>query len=268
MMRTTKRRWLVAGVVLVVCAFMIPAGVWLCLSHEPDFYRAMRSVPNDRRKKGARQFVAQSIQLRNDIINEERWEAMFSDQEVNAWLAEDLVTQFADQIPAGVREPRVAFEPDRAILAFRLDEGPFRSVVWVVVHVRVPEPNLVALTIEKIRAGVLPVPADQILERIAQHARDRGIDVRWEREAGLPVAKIRYQPHLERRDVVLEQCQILDGHLRLVGRSESSTKLAHFSLPSGRFLQANFPRKRRVHRSGSSGEAPAPLLRNSSSPES
>jgi hypothetical protein len=246
----------------------IPLGIWFCLSHEPDFYRALESVPRERRKTGARQFVAQSMQLRNDIINEGHWEAVFSDQEVNAWLAEDLVTQFADQIPSGVREPRVAFEPDRAILAFRLDDSPFRSVIWVVMRVRVPEANLVALTIEKIRAGVLPVPADQVLERIAQHARERGIDVRWEHEDGLPVAMIRYHPHLGRRDVVLEQFQILDGYVRLIGRSEATGELAQFGLPSGRFLQANFPRRRNVHRSAGSGRTPASFLRSSTSPES
>ena len=58
----------------------------------------------------AKRFVAQSLQLRNDICNEPTWEAVFTDQEVNAWLAEDLVTHFADQLPPEVHEPRVVFE--------------------------------------------------------------------------------------------------------------------------------------------------------------
>ena len=36
--------------------------------------------------------------------------AVFSDQEVNAWLAEDLVTHFADQLPPEVDESARLFE--------------------------------------------------------------------------------------------------------------------------------------------------------------
>ena len=77
-----------------------------------------QSVPRDQREAKAKHFVASSLQLRNDITNERDWQAVFTDGEVNAWLAEDLVTTFADQIPAEVHEPRVAFEPDRITLAF------------------------------------------------------------------------------------------------------------------------------------------------------
>lgn len=267
-MRKHLRRWVLASLVLVAILIAIPAGLWFCLAHEPAFYRDMKSLTGERQREGARQFLAQSLQLRNDIMNEERWEAVFSDQEVNAWLGEDLVTQFADQIPTGVSEPRVAFEPDRVILAFRLDENRIHSVVWVVMRIRVSDPNVIALTIEKIRAGVMPVPANQVLDRIAEHARDRGIDVRWEREAGLPVAKLSYQPHLGRRDIVLEHFQILDGYVRLIGRSESSRELARLRLPTGRFLQANFPKKRRVHRSSVRESSTESTFRSSSTPAS
>ena len=43
-------------------------------------------------------------------------------------------------------------------LAFKLDQGPVQSVIWVVARARVPEDNVLALTLEKIRAGALPSP--------------------------------------------------------------------------------------------------------------
>lgn len=248
-MRMTWRRGLLVAMLALGVLAAIPAALWLLLTHEPDFYRVRTSQGRGQKRHEARQFVAQSLQLRNDIINEERWEALFSDEEVNAWLAEDLVVHFADQIPQGVCEPRVVFEPDRAILAFRLNEGPIRSVIWVVAQIRVPEPNVIALTIEKIRAGVIPVAADSTLAGITQHLRARGIDVRWERDGPYPVARIRYRPHLERRDVVLENFQIQEGHVRLTGRSERSRVAARLGLPSARLLQATFPLSRTIHRS-------------------
>ncbi len=267
-MRKSKRRWIMAGAVLLLLLGVVPGFLWISLTHQPDFYRALSRLSAERRKEGARKFVAQSLQLRNDIINENHWEALFSDQEVNAWLAEDLVVHFADQLPPGVSEPRVVFEPDRAILAFRLEDGPIRSVIWVVARVRVTEPNVLALTIEKIRAGVMPVPADQVLERIAQHARSRGLDVEWDKESELPVALIRYTPHLSRRDIVLEHFQIFEGHVRLTGRSENRAANAHLTLPSAALLQATFPRSRKVHRSGDSGSRPVSFLRSSTTPAS
>ncbi len=101
-----------------------PGGAWLSLTHQPRFYRAIVQVPRAEQEVKAKRFVAQSMQLRNDISNEPTWEAVFTDQEVNAWLAEDLVTHFADQLPPEVHEPRIVFEADRVTLAFQLDQGP------------------------------------------------------------------------------------------------------------------------------------------------
>src|SRR5262249_22650077 len=185
------------------------------------------------------------LQLRNDIHNEPTWEAVFSDQEVNAWLAGDLVTHFADQLPPEVHEPRVMFELDRITLAFELDQGPVRSVIWVVARPRVPEPNLLELTLEKIRAGVLPVPAEKVIDRIIEHVRGHGLDVDWKRVDRLPVVTIRYSPDSERDDVMLEQLQIREGQIRLEGRSNRSKGVVTApTLPTRKVLQSKFPRRK------------------------
>ena len=243
-MRKVQRRWIVAGGI-VAAVLAVPALAWVSLTHQPEFYRAVAAMPRARRQAEARRFVAQSLQLRNDIVNEPRWEAAFTDAEVNAWLAEDLVTHFADQIPPGVHEPRVVFEPDRVTLAFQLDEGPIRSVVWVVAQVRVPEGNTLALTLEKIRAGVVPISAERLLDRITAHARDRGLDLRWERDGDLPVAVVRYTPNPRRADIVLEALEVRQGRIHLSGRSDRSRgAIASPTLPSRRILQSTFPRPR------------------------
>src|SRR5689334_1218215 len=136
--KTTKLLW--AGVILALLA-AIPAGIWLSLTYQPSYYRAMVLQSREQREGKARKFVAQGLQLRNDICNEPNWEAVFSDQEVNAWLAEDLVTHFAAHLPPEVNEPRVLFEMDRIILAFQLRQRGVQSVITVVARPRVPEGN-------------------------------------------------------------------------------------------------------------------------------
>src|SRR5436305_3525862 len=216
MLKMMCKRLLGAGSFLCVIV-TLPVGIWLSLTYQPAYYRDIVSLPHAQSEAKARHFVAQSLQLRNDICNEPTWEAVFSDQEVNAWLAEDLVTHFADQLPPEVHDPRVLFETNRVILAFQLEKGGLQSVITVVARPRVPEGNTVELTLEKIRAGILPVPADNILDQIIEHARRHGVDVRWKRRDGYPVVVMRYTPNLSREDVELEELEIRRGQIRLAG---------------------------------------------------
>jgi hypothetical protein len=243
-MRKTSRRLLWIGILLGIVV-SIPAGVWLSLTYQPSYYRAMVLQSRDQREGKARKFVAQSLQLRNDICNEPNWEAVFTDQEVNAWLAEDLVMHFADQLPPEVNQPRVLFELDRVILAFQLRQRGVQSVITVIARPRVPEGNTVELTLEKIRAGILPVPADNILDRIIEYARCHGIDVEWTRRDGYPVVLMRYAPNLDREDVRLEELQIRGGQIRLAGRSDRAKgAFLRPTLPSRKVLQSKFPRRK------------------------
>lgn len=238
-----RRRWIFGGIGLLTL-LALPPIAWLSLTYKPRVYRQMKraELPADLRQIKAKHFVAQSLQLRNDIVNEPVWEAAFSDQEVNAWLSEDLVTSFADQLPAEVHDPRVIFEDDRATLVFELDRGPIRSVITVVCRVRVPEDNLVALTLEKIHAGILPLPVEQLTERITYHARRHGLEVEWGRDGDAPVAFLRYTTASDRTDVILERVQILDGQLRMGGRSQHTRgRLANPTLPKRKVLQSTFP---------------------------
>ena len=256
-----RHRFALLGALVVLAC--VPLGLRECLRYQPDFYRNRVVVPPERRRAEAQQFVAQSMQLRNDIMNESSWEANFTDEEVNAWLAEDLVQHFADQLPPGVREPRVAFEPDRAILAFQLDQGSLKSVVWVVLSVQVSAPNELELTLEKVRAGMMPVPYDALLDRVTAHVRAQGIDVSWDRTGPHPVATVRYEPTLTRTDIRLEQLQFLQGRVRLAGRSErreGEERTAMLRLPGREALRAQFPRS--THQPSGS------ILRRASRPDS
>ena len=267
-MARRRKRLLIIGSALAVLA-TVPGVVWVSLTHQPRFYRAMVRVPRAQVQAEAKSFVAHSLQLRNDIVNEPTWEAVFTDQEVNAWLAEDLVTHFADVLPPEVHEPRIVFDVDRVTLAFRLDQGPVRSVIWVVARARVPEENVLALTLEKIRAGVLPVPAEKILERITRHAWSQGLDLRWERDGDLPMAIIRYTPHGERDDVVLERLQIGGGRIRLAGRSHGGKGIVRApTLPTRKVLQSKFPRRNFHDHDKADPPAFEESLRNSASPTS
>lgn len=264
MSRRSRRIAIVAFATLLV-VLLVPVALWWSITYQPRFYRSVVDVPREQRQERAKRFVAQSLQLRNDIVNEPRWEAVFTDQEVNAWLAEDLVTHFADQLPPEVHEPRVIFDDDRVTLAFQLDQGPIRSVISVVARVDVPEQNVLELTLERIWAGAMPFPADPIIERITERAVRHGLDIRWEHLGEQPVALIRYSPDLTRNDVVLEHVVIRSGQIRLAGRSNKVNGAAVAPvLPRRRMLQIAFPKRQTQAAEGS----PSTAVRSSSSPTS
>jgi len=262
----SKKLWIAVGTVVGFVA-LVPAVGWFSLTYQPSYYREMisQTVPHDQLERRAKRFVAQSLQFHNDICNEPTWEAVFSDQEVNAWLAEDLITHFADQLPPEVHDPRVLFEMDRVILAFRLERGGVDSVITVVARARIPSDNTVELTLEKIRAGILPVPADGVLDRVTELGRRHGVDVAWSKVEGYPVVRLQYTPNLAREDVRLEDVEIRSGRIRLAGRSDQN-KGAFFTprLPSRRILQLTFPRENFQFLGGASPKAGRAFQRTTS----
>ena len=243
-MRSSRKRKILVGIVatLLVLGVLVPLAIWRSLTYEPPFYRELTSMDRAIRRVEADHFVSQTFQLRNDIANEGHWEASFTDEEVNAWLAEHLVSHFRDDIPEGVSEPVVVFDLDRVTLAFKLDQGPFTSLVWVVAELRVAGDNTIALSLEKIRAGAFPVPAEEIAARITRQARLNGLQIDWRQERGESVAYIRYSPTPGRVDVVLERLSILDGRIFIGGRSDRAAgRFSGLELPDRRVLQMNFP---------------------------
>src|SRR5438105_2587718 len=65
-MRKIKRGWILTGLILVLI-LVVPVVAWVSLTHQPHFYRASTSMTKERRQAEAKRFVAQSLQLRNDI---------------------------------------------------------------------------------------------------------------------------------------------------------------------------------------------------------
>lgn len=246
-MRRPGRRWKLLGAALFVLAALPPLA-YLGLTYKPHVYRRVRNaeLPLQQRQARAKHFVSQGLQLRNDIENEPRWEARFSDEEVNAWVAEELLATFAEQVPPEVHDPRVLFEDGKATIVFELKRGLIRTVITVVCRARVPQDNVLALTLEKINAGILPFPAEQLTEPITQHAKANGLDITWGKDGRAPVAYLRYTTDPERADVVLEKVQFIDGELLMSGRSnKKGGRVASPKLPGRDLLQSRFPRRAR-----------------------
>ncbi|MDX2036111.1 MAG: hypothetical protein SFX72_05630 [Isosphaeraceae bacterium] len=229
---STKRILIGAAVVLAVPAIVV-VGLRLSLRHEPRFYRQLLAAPRAEVEVDAKRFEQDSLQLRNDIVNEPTWEGVFTAREVNAWLADGLSKHFGDQIPSELRDPRVLFEQDRILLAFQWTAKGITTVVSAELEVDVPEDNVLEFVIGSVRAGALPLPTDRFLEPLRAAAAERGLLIEWDEVEGRRRVRVAVGPEAEKPSVALERVDVAPGQIRLSGRSIRATDAQPWSPDRG-----------------------------------
>jgi hypothetical protein len=227
---------LVGGIILLLFSGGAFAVLYALLRHEPNFYRQSAVPPGAARQQQSKAFETQAFDLYREINNDLDWQAKFTEMQVNSWLAEDFIrSNLAQQLPAGVSEPRIAFRPGRVLLAFRYGDGTWDTVVSVEAKVWVPkqEPNVVALQIEDLRAGAMPIAVKVLQDELTEGARQQNIDVQWYRHEGKPVAILRFQADRREPSLQLDELEVGDGYLFVKGRSvdpDAPRRIAEYPL--------------------------------------
>lgn len=216
--RMSRKQVVVSGGVLLFLAAGV-AGTLLALYHTPTFYAAALTEPADPqvRKQQAKKFVQTTMQLVDGIRNANRWSEEFNQEQVNSWLAEELPGKYRDWLPDGVREPRVRFDEGTFELAFQYDKGTWRGVVSGKVRPWVAGPGEIALEIQSLRAGLVPIPLDEVLEEVSTELNNVGWRIEWKQSAGNDVLVV----HLDNDDPdrpQLDAIQLRPQTLRISGR--------------------------------------------------
>lgn len=218
--------------VVMLVAVLVAGGLALSLfgtyrasQHVPAFYeKAIRLEPVAQAQAGD-ELERQVLELHNEARQEGEWQAVFTDEQINGWLAVDLPAKFPDALPAEVREPRVAIDPQQIQIACRYDAGAAKTVVSLALEIkRTDEPNVVAVRIRQVRAGLLPLPLKQGIDRITVAAREAGIPLRWAQKEGDPVALVTLPMTHEqfgKRQLKLRTIQLRDGEIHFSGSTEA-----------------------------------------------
>ncbi len=216
--------WLgsMAAALLALTAFLLYRGT----QHVPEFYdQALTfSVPVTRQIQVGDDFERQALDLHNQATKPGLWQAEFSDEQINAWLAAVVPRNHPQALPAEFRDPRAKITEQGVQIAWRYQSGRFQTVLSLSGRVYLTDkPNQVALRLQGVRAGWVPLPLDRLLQRVSAAARQNGVDLLWSQEDGDPVAVFQVPRQLERypgRDIHLETVELQPGKLRLVGRTE------------------------------------------------
>ena len=114
-----------------VALFAVAAGVALYTAFHaaqrvPEFYRQAVAADPSTQHVPRDEFIAETTALASDLHREGRWQHEFTAEQINAWLALELATNYPELLAAGWSEPRVEIErtsgDDRLPLPARLAE--------------------------------------------------------------------------------------------------------------------------------------------------
>lgn len=221
-----RKRAITALVLLAVVGVLVGGTVW-SLKFQPTFYqRAMaQSAPPEVRRQQAKEFVQTTLRLVDGIRNEDRWSHEFSEDAVNGWLAEELPVKYAGWLPPEVAFPRVKFEKDSVLLAFQGRQGMWRGVVSARVRPWVTGPNQLALEIQSLRIGLVPLPLDEVLGEFVKNMNSAGWRMQWRNSGKKDVLVV----DLDEGDLaenhdrpVLEVVELAPNCLQISGRRTSA----------------------------------------------
>jgi hypothetical protein len=227
-----KRLGLVATLGVLALAALGGGVVWALLQ-VPDFYEEALTaqVEPTARKQAAETLVQQTMKLVDDINHENTWCEEFTQQQINSFLAEDLHEKYSDLMPKQVQDPRVFFSGGSIHVGFRYDDKKYKGIVSVKARPWIPAPNQLAVEIESVRAGLVPIPLEQIMTEIDKRIEAEGWHTRWTQRNGNDVVIVHFES-TRKGDPVLESIEVANGTVRVAGRRRTEDSVESASLES------------------------------------
>jgi hypothetical protein len=219
-----RSRSKIAGVVslLALAAIAMVGGiVMLTTRHVPEFYaEAITAEPHEQRQAND-ELLERATTLNNDLRRGGRWQALFTAEQINGWLSVDLEENHPELLSEGFSEPRIQIRKGKATIACRYKSGVMNTVASATFELYLAEPEVLALRIDNVRAGALPMPMKAIVDGVAQAAERLNLRVQWRQVKGDPVALISMPAaHDDKLVYKLDALEMREGELYIAGRTE------------------------------------------------
>ena len=228
-MRRLLRILVVGAVVFAAVSGLTSYGVYRASQQVPEFYQhALQAEPQEAELSGFR-LEQQVREFANDVRFRRRWEASFSAEEVNGWLASDLSRKYPLLVPKGVDQPRVAIDPEHLQLACKYSNKRIRSIISIDADIQLTgQPNVVAVRLKSVSAGILPVPLKHIRKGVSKAATRSNLDLQWSDQGEDVVALVTIPERHEEIDGLLrvDRIELRDGILYVAGHTDRGEDVA------------------------------------------
>lgn len=241
-MRAISRRtlYVAAGMPLATALFL--AAIYLGWRHEPPFYRTALEADKDAQIRASNALLEQASALINDVHKKGQWQALFTADQINGWLAIDVPKNHGSLFPAELVRPRVELNRGRIVVACQQGSGAFASVVSLTVEPYLTGPNELAIRIRSARSGWFPLPLQPILDQVSRGAADAGLPLRWEQAGGDPIAVVSLSTRrADGKMLSVESLDIQSGELYVAGTTRSGSWPSEGEPESEPVLQATLP---------------------------
>jgi hypothetical protein len=160
------------------------------------------------------------------------WEALFTDTDVNGWLAVALEEKFPGWLPETISDLRMAFTDPWLLVGFHYQDAHYDTVVTLRMIPYMVEADGLAIRLESAHAGALPIPLEKIVQACRQGASAHHVPLRWVRQTNRPIALLPIDQLLstDKRRCHLKTVELSAGQLLITGSSE---KLSYELTASG-----------------------------------
>jgi hypothetical protein len=220
-MHRVTRRGLIIALALAGLAGTAALAIVAALRSVPADYEAALRLGAARAAKASDEFLQEAAGVASDVRRPGAWDAVFTVEQINGWLAVDVPENFPDLLPPGVNEPRVFIHPGDLTIACRYRNGAIDTVLSLGCDVYLQSPNVLAIRIKSARAGLAPLPLSKVLEVISHTAQELELPLEWRRSGGDPVALVNVvPPHARSRGPIeLDSVELHEGELAVAGRT-------------------------------------------------
>jgi hypothetical protein len=218
----------IAALVVVGLAAALVGGAYYAARQEQPYYeQALRAEPEVLERNG-KELESRASVLYSDVKQVGQWRALFTDEQINGWLATQLVTLLDGKMPDEMRDPRIATKPGELTLGFRNRSSGVESVISVSASVLVTEAGDIGICFESARAGSLPLPVMAFADELATICRKAKVPVRWTQQNGHPVAivAIASKAASDNRDFFVDSIELRQGEMYVAGHTDVSTRQA------------------------------------------
>ncbi len=188
---------------------------------EPYYEQALRTEP-EVLERGSRELESRATALYSDAKQIGHWQALFTVEQINGWLATQLATDTGGGLPSNMRDPRIAIAPDALTLGFRTKSGGVETVISVNASVLITDDGNVGIRFMSVRAGALPLPILQLADELAAACKKLKLPVRWTQENGRPIAivNITSNASTKNRDFFVDSIELRNNEMYVAGHTE------------------------------------------------
>jgi hypothetical protein len=226
------RKIRIAAVAAVSAAVVVAVALWAAyrsVRQVRPFYQDALALDRDVLEQGRQELESRATALYSDANKVGKWQALFTDEQINGWLATELAeaaNMDADDIAGSVHEPRVAISPGILTFGFTTTQSGVDTVVSVDASVFLTDEGDVAVRLMKVQAGTLPLPAGLVADELAAACERLPYPVVWSERDGerTAVIKIGQDATTSGQQFHIDAIELTDGELYVAGHTEATER--------------------------------------------